>query len=200
MRAFSVRPSPLFAPSSIQLAGLQTGGYRAARDYHERSAWVGQGLGTAYRWWRGEQVKIVDGNPYCLTEVADPSAEGVPVIETGLRTFGGELVWRLIDEDTPSIDVITQAYVDRMAAYGERRGLEALPDGDYCLTADLGDRPRLVPRWLLAYLDVPRDYDGVRDFLDEEDIPGLLFADEDGREATVFRADFGPASSGRPSA
>lgn len=178
-----IRPQPLFAPVA---SGVP---YRASRRYLPGSEWVGQGLGTAHRWWRGEPVLVVDGNPAVLATL-DPDEQPDGVIQTGAHTAAGlQLVWRLVDDETPEADRYANAYAERMATYAERRGLDALEDGDYVLTSEVDGRDALMPRLSLAYLDAPRDYDGIKAFLDREGIFGLLWADH-GAEVGVLRSDF----------
>lgn len=137
----------------------------ATREVRRECRWVQRGEGVATRLWDGEPVLLRAGGVFRLRRDVEPR-EWVPV------------------PDGPGGDEY------RAAVPTARRG-----DGTYELVRPDGNEvgfsaPFLVPHGRV-WLNTPRDFDGLRAFLDANEYEGIVWWHADGRMAKVKRVHFG---------
>lgn len=151
--------------------------------------WVRDGEGVATRKYDGTSCLVRDGKLYKRRElrqgdVAPPDFESLGTDENTGKTVG----WVPVG-DGPE---------DRW----HREAFAALPfwdDGTYELVGPKtqGNKDRFEVQMLYAhakattYPDAPRDFDGLRAWLTEHVIEGLVWHHPDGRMAKIKRRDFG---------
>jgi hypothetical protein len=184
-----IRTTPLFAPSPNSKQA-----YQATDLYLPTSAWVGRGEGCAYRWWRGDYCRLIGGDIFkmdiCPIEMIEQFDHDEIILTNQRIGQGSTVIWAKVDEDDELPFV--EAYTNRVQSYCERLGIEAPEDGVYVLVGEEEGfvRPSLVPRLSTVYLDAPRDYLGIREYLKERELVGLLWAAVDRPEVSVFASDF----------
>lgn len=161
-------------------------------EQHPDCAWVFDGEGVATRKYDGTCCRIKDGKLWKRRELkkGKPRPEGFELADYDEVT-GKTVGWVLIDDEK----------ADRwhMEAFGDGNW----PDGTYELCGPkVQGNPEgfeehvLVPHSeATQYDNVPRTFDGLRDFLETMDIEGLVFHHPDGRMAKIKKRDFGQRRS-----
>jgi hypothetical protein len=157
-------------------------------DVHPDCQWVFQGEGVATRKYDGTCVKIEEGKCWKRREVKKDKRPPVGFIEVEFDVHTGKRVgW---------VEVDPSAKEDRwhMEAFDPD-----LLDGTYELVGPKvqGNPERYVTHVLVKhseaerYQDVPRSLDGLKEWLADKDIEGLVFHHPDGRMGKIKKRDFG---------
>lgn len=151
-------------------------------------AWVFNGEGVPTRKYDGTCCRVKNGELWKRRELKKGKAqpEGFELADYD-ETTGKTVGWM----------PVTDSKEDRwhLEAFWDGRW----PDGTYELCGPkVQGNPEGFERHVLVphseatqYDDVPRDFDGIRDFLDSMDIEGLVFHHPDGRMAKIKKRDFG---------
>lgn len=161
-------------------------------------AWVFSGEGKATRKLDGTCCRMRGGVLYKRREISGLEIEksGMPI---GFELEGTDLTTDKAIGWVP----VGDGNEDRW----HREAFEAdLPDGTYELVGPKiqGNPERLPNHYLfphagvVAYDGAPRDFDGLRAWLDGKDIEGLVFHHPDGRMAKIKLRDFGLKRVAKP--
>lgn len=151
--------------------------------------WVLAGEGTASRKWDGTACAVIGGVLHKRYD-AKPGKQAPPgsiPCQDPDPVTGHWPHWVPVSEQNP-------ADKHHLAAWAQ---LAPLPDGTYELVGPAinGNPEGLSELALRAHgdvvLDVPRTFDGLREFLDANLIEGIVFAHPDGRACKIRRNDFG---------
>lgn len=169
---------------------------RLLREYHPDCLWVRDGEGLATRKWDGTCVLIADGRYYKRREVnpAQQQPENFQLLETD-ETTGKRVGWVEVDQSDPS----NKWHMEGLKNL--KKGLRDpyLPPSTFelCGPKIQGNPENLDEHTLIAHgVDrrgfVPRDYDGLRLWLESNNnTEGLVFWHPDGRRAKIKCKDFG---------
>jgi hypothetical protein len=150
--------------------------------------WVLDGEGVASRKWDGTACAVIDGKLYKRYDAKNgkrPPPNGIPCQDPDPVT-GHHPHWVPIDPDNAA----DRWFVEAWSRW-------PLPDGTYELIGPkINGNPEGVIEHLFMrhgaeVLDVPRTKDGIRQFLEANEIEGIVFAHPDGRMCKIRRADFG---------
>ena len=157
-------------------------------EQNKNCAWVFEGEGVATRKYDGTCCRVKDGALCKRREIK----KGQPLPE------GFELA------DYDEVTSKTVGWMPVLDEKSDRWHIEAFgdgnwPDGTYELCGpNVQGNPEgfdthiLVPHSeATQYNDVPRTFDGIRDFLETMNIEGLVFHHPDGRMAKIKKRDFG---------
>jgi len=158
---------------------------------HPDCKWVFDGEGNALRKYDGTCMKIENGQSFKRREIKKGKAKPPLFQLEGVDKVTGKTVgW------VP----VTGAPEDKYHAEGVLNSSEkgALGDGTYELIGpkiqknpERSDTHVLVKHSLMThYPDAPRDYDGLKEWLKNRDIEGLVFHHPDGRMAKIKKKDF----------
>lgn len=157
-------------------------------EQHPDCGWVFSGEGVATRKYDGTCVKIEKGQYFKRREVKPGKKVPVDFIEEQYdETTGKRVGW---------IPVNTKSKEDRWHMEAFDAGL---PDGTYELVGPKiqGNPEKYDAHTLIAhasaieYFDVPRTFCGLRDWLVDKDIEGLVFHHPDGHMGKIKKRDFG---------
>lgn len=155
---------------------------------HPDCAWVFAGEGVPTRKYDGTCCLVKNGELWKRREVkkGKPEPEGF-VLADHDEVTGKKVGWMLVTEDK-----------------GDRWHVEAFGDGSYpdgtyelCGAKVQGNPEEYEQHTLVAhasaieYADVPREFNGLRDWLEKMDIEGLVFHHPDGRMAKIRKRDYG---------
>ena len=149
--------------------------------------WVFDGEGVATRKYDGSCVKINGDKYYKRREIKKGKTPPPEFIEETFDQITGKRVgWVEVDPDSKD-DIWHMEALE-----------PGLPDGTYELVGpkiqgNLENYPthQLVKHSdATQYTDVPRSYEGIRVWLKEMDIEGLVFHHPDGRMAKIKKRDF----------
>ena len=155
---------------------------------HPDCGWVFDGEGVPTRKYDGTCCRVQDGKLWKRRELKKGQAqpEGFELADYDGAT-GKTVGWM----------PVTEAKEDRwhIEAFGDG----TLPDGTYELCGpkvqgnpEGFEKHVLVPHSKATqYGNVPRTFEGMRDFLETMDIEGLVFHHPDGRMAKIKKRDFG---------
>lgn len=154
--------------------------------YQRDCAWVADGEGTATRKLDGTCCMVAGGVLFRRRELKPgqiPPPSFIPIGETG-KTVG----WVFV-EDGPEDRYHNEAWAS--AGY-------FLPDGTYELVGPKiqGNPENYIQHMLVRHGSevlegVPRDFDGLRNWLAGKDIEGIVWHHPDGRMAKIKLRDFG---------
>jgi hypothetical protein len=165
---------------------------RVLNQINDGCEWVANGEGVATRKMDGTSCLIRDGKLYRRRELKNGEPQP-PLFELADHDeeTGKTVGWMPIEPSNPSDKYHAEAL-------GEGVGLD---DGTYELVGpkvqgnpEKYDLHTLVPHdWagLIFDGDVPRTFDGLKDWLNGRDIEGLVFHHSDGRMAKIKLRDFG---------
>ena len=165
---------------------------RVTPQVHASCEWVIAGEGKATRKMDGTSCLIRDGKLYRRRELkkGEPQPPLFELADHDEET-GKTVGWMPVEPSSPSDKYHAEAF-------GDGAGLE---DGTYELVGpkvqgnlEKYDMHTLVPHdWfgLIFDGDVPRTFDGLKDWLNGRDIEGLVFHHDDGRMAKIKLRDFG---------
>jgi hypothetical protein len=163
------------------------------RDVTPGCEWVLAGEGVATRKYDGACAMVRDGVLYKRREWKDgaKAPQGFEEVEYDSNT-GKHFGWVPVDSSDPGDRWFIEAVSNRIdnGAF--------LPDGTYELVGPKvqGNPESYERHWLIPhaeaqrFFDVPRDFDGLRDWLLARPHEGVVFHHEDGRMAKVKRRDF----------
>ena len=149
--------------------------------------WVLDGEGIATRKYDGTCCKIEGGSFFKRREVK--KGKKIPLVfieETHDHNTGKRVGW------IPVEDIIENKY--HIEAFRDD-----LQDGTYELVGPKiqGNPEKYKNHTLVAHADavkypgVPRTFEGLKDWLADKDIEGIVFHHEDGRMAKIKKRDFG---------
>ena len=178
-------------------------GDRLVRDEVTPGAeWVLAGEGVATRKWDGTCCRIKDGKLWKRYEVkrgGRPPEGFEPATEVDPVT-GKQQGW-LLAGDGPEDRYHREAYLKVHEIYAHGPGVDEIrnpEDGTYELVGPKvqGNPDGYLSHWLIrhgtAVLEsVPRDFDGLRSYLSEADIEGIVWHHPDGRMVKIKTKDFG---------
>lgn len=159
------------------------------KEENPEAQWVYSGEGTTTRKYDGTCCAIIDGIFYKRFEVkkGKPVPDGfVPATEVDSNT-GKQQGW--IEVGNGNEDVwhreAYQALTDKSDGTFELVGpkVQGNPDGFNTHTLVRHSDAEV-------YENVPRTYDGIKEFLKDKNIEGLVFHHPDGRMAKIKRRDF----------
>lgn len=158
--------------------------------------WVLNGEGVATRKWDGTCSMITDGvifRRYDCKKGRTPPVGFIPAQEPDSIT-GHWPGWVEIDKFNPKNDekYFVEAYINTFGS------LDAIPvNGTYelCGPKVLGNPEKLEKHIFIKHgeeiLDVPRDFDGIREYLNSHYVEGIVFHRENGDMCKIKRVDFG---------
>jgi hypothetical protein len=157
-------------------------------ELHPDCDWVANGEGLATRKYDGTCCKIDEIGYWKRREVkkGKPDPDGF-ILEQHDENTGNRVGWVLVDAALKENQWHMEAYVD---------GLEY---GTYelCGPKVQGNPENYSRHELVAHTDAekledaPRSFDGLRDYLLDKDIEGLVFHHPDGRMAKIKKRDYG---------
>jgi hypothetical protein len=159
--------------------------------------WVLAGEGVATRKHDGACCMIRGGvfyKRYTLQEGNQPPADFAPATEFDPVTRKQQ-GWVPVSPDGPEDQYFREAL---------QAAPQPLPDGTYELCGPMiqGNPEKfmshvLIPHGKEILHDCPRDYHGLREYLRERDVEGIVWLHPDGRMAKIKGSDFG-RRNGRP--
>ena len=149
------------------------------------AAWVFKGEGVATRKYDGTCCLISGGNYFKRREIKDGS-----YVPAGFL---------LADHDDVTGKTVGWVPVDATDKYHMEAFRAYLADGTYelCGPKVQGNPEKYDCHTLIRhetaeqYKDCPRDFDGIKNFMDSMDIEGIVFHHPDGRMAKIKKRDFG---------
>lgn len=162
----------------------------------EGCEWVLNGEGKATRKWDGTCTKVEDGiiyRRYDCKEGRTPPVGFIPTDNPDPIT-GHWPGWIKIDKYNPKGDekFFVEGYINTFGS------IDTIPEnGTYelCGPKILGNPEKLESHMLIKHgeeiLTVPRDYDGIRQFLKDNYIEGIVFHRGNGDMCKIKRVDFG---------
>ena len=170
---------------------------RLVRDELVQGAeWVANGEGIATRKFDGTACSIIEGKLYKRYDVKQgkPIPEGAiacmdePDANTGHFPF-----WLPVKEGEPSDKYFLKAFNIGKDYYGNE-----LIDGTYELCGkkvqgnpEAVEGHRLVPHGKEVLDDVPRTFNGIKEYLKDKNIEGIVWHHPDGRMVKIKKKDFG---------
>lgn len=152
-----------------------------------RCLWVIEGFGVATRKYDGTCCRVLNGELWKRRELKSGQAAPEGFEQADYDDITGKAV----------------GWVPVTDSKNDRWHVEAfdpsLPDGTYelCGPKVQGNPEGFVSHHLVAHAEAeqypgaPRDYDGLRHFLEGKNIEGLVFRAHDGRMAKIKKRDFG---------
>jgi len=161
--------SSLFVRELTKVEGFKRPVYLAQREYHEDADWVEKGYGLATRKWDGTCCKIKDGALYCRRH-----RKFIPV---DFDDINCKWHHKWLADNAGIVGLLPNGTYELCGP-----GIQGNPEGL--------DKLTLKMHGLLMYNDVPRDYDGLRDWLAAQDIEGLVWHHLDGRMIKIKKCDF----------
>lgn len=161
------------------------------RDVTPAAQWVVDGEGQAFVKRDGTACAVIGGllfKRYDAKRGKAPPAGAIPCDEPDEVT-GHHPHWVLVDANNPA---------DKWHWAAWRRLIGFVPAGTYELCGphfngnpEGYDDEYFVPHDSQPVGDVPRDFDGLRTFLEQWPHEGIVFHHPDGRMAKIRRVDFG---------
>lgn len=156
---------------------------------HEDCQWVFDGEGTATRKYDGTCVNVEDGKYYKRREVKQGKNTPEGFIEEDFDSVTGKKVGWI--EVNPS-DKDNKYHIEAFNRYPK------LVNGTYeLLGPKIQGNPEKVSQHILIlhssaqkYFDVPRTLEGLRSWLTDKDIEGIVFHHLDGRMGKIKKRDF----------
>ena len=159
-------------------------GAKAFNMQHPDCEWVFNGEGIATRKWDGTCVMIEDGDYYkrrCVKKNKIPPQDFIE--EQFDEKTGKAFGWMPVTEDD-------KWHMDAL--------YPGLPDGTYELIGPKiqGNpegcvRHTLLSHKYVSYFGILRTFDGIREFMKDKDIEGIVFHHLDGRMAKIKKSDYG---------
>jgi len=155
---------------------------------HPECQWVFAGEGVATRKYDGTCVKIEEGKYFKRREIKKGKPIPVGFIEIQYDENTGKRVgWLEVDFTDPSDKYHVEVYGP------------GLPDGTYELIGPkIQGNPECVEQHMLIkhenaeiFPDCPRTFNGLRVWLKDKDIEGIVFHHPDGRMGKIKKKDFG---------
>lgn len=157
------------------------------------SEWVQKGQGIATRKWDGTSVAVIDGELYKRYDVKkgrEVPANAIPCEPERNEHTGHWPHWVKCDRENPADKYHFEAWD---AVGGE------LPDQTYELVGPKinGNRDGVPAHLFMVHgaqrfeNDPPRDFDGLRVWLGQNKIEGIVWHHSDGRMVKIKRKDFG---------
>lgn len=158
-------------------------------EQNPKCDWVFNGEGIATRKYDGTCCMVRDGILYKRRELKQGDKEPLGFELADFDDETGKTVgWVPVSKDEPADKWHNLAFDSQFH----------LKDGTYEL---LGDKVQANPEKVSGYILLkhsdaeemypPRTFEGLRDWLKDKDIEGLVFHHEDGRMAKIKKRDFG---------
>ena len=150
--------------------------------------WVFNGEGVATRKYDGSCCRVKDGALWKRREIKKGKAapEGFELVDYDVIT-GKTVGWMPVTDDKAD-----RWHLDAFEG-------KNLPDGTYELIGPKvqGNPEEVATHFLVRHSDAetckdaPRTFDGLREWLEDKSIEGLVFHHPDGRMAKIKKGDFG---------
>ena len=158
-------------------------------EQHPDCDWVFNGEGNATRKYDGTCCMVKNGKLFKRREVKKGKGDPIDFIPIGHDKITGKRMGWL---------PVTESNEDKrhMEAFN---GMTEYRDGTYELVGPkVQKNPENVEKHILLkhsdaeiFNDVPRDFDGIRNWLSDKDIEGIVFHHPDGRMSKIKKKDFG---------
>jgi len=156
---------------------------------HESCQWVFKGEGVATRKYDGACVKVEDGKYYKRREVKQGKNPPENFIKEDFDSITGKTVGWV------EVDPLAKDNKYHMEAFNQYPKLE---NGTYeLLGPKIQGNPEKLDRHILMlhssakkYFDVPLTFEGLRCWLNDKDIEGIVFHHPDGRMGKIKKRDF----------
>ena len=167
--------------------------HKVIPEPHPDCLWVFEGEGVATRKYDGTCVAIIEGKYYKRREVKKGKNPPPDFIEVDYDPITGKRFgWVPVNFDDPADRYHVEAF-NRLAEEGK------IEDGTYELCGPkIQGNPENFPYHVLikhseaeVFPDCPRDYEGLKEWLADKDIEGIVFHHPDGRMAKIKKRDFG---------
>jgi hypothetical protein len=164
---------------------------RVINEVNPENQWVIDGEGIAYRKYDGTACAIIDGKLYKRFDLKPGRSlpdNAIPCCEPD-ETTGHHPHWVPCVSGNPEDRWHWEAY----------HHMDFKSDGTYELVGPKinGNKDDLVNHKLVDHqsgyiaLNAPRSFDGLKEWLSERNIEGVVFHHPDGRMAKIRRKDFG---------
>lgn len=150
--------------------------------------WVFRGEGIATRKYDGSCCLVKDGKLYKRREIKNGAVIPVGFIQVDVDEITGKIVgWVKVEVTNPE---------DKWHVAAFHFGL---PNGTYELIGPkIQGNPELLSEHVLLkhseaeqFVDVPRTFDALREWMKSKDIEGIVFHHSDGRMAKIKKRDYG---------
>ena len=160
-------------------------GAKAFNMQHPDCGWVFNGEGMATRKWDGTCVMIEDGDYYkrrCVKKNKIPP-QGFIEEQFDEKT-GKSFGWVPVTEDDKWHMEAFFSYYDDGTYELIGPKIQGNPEG--CVFHRL-----VIHRYSQTYASILRTFDGIREFMKNKDIEGIVFHHPDGRMAKIKKSDYG---------
>lgn len=157
-------------------------------EHHPSCDWIFKGEGVATRKYDGTCTLIENGKYYKRREIKKGKTPSDDFKEVEFDPITGKSVgWVPVDSDSKEDKWHMEAFDP------------SLPDGIYELIGPkIQGNPEKAEGHILIrisdaeqYMEVPRNFDGIAEWLKEKDIEGIVFHHPDGRMGKIKKRDFG---------
>lgn len=140
-------------------------------------AWVEEGKGIATRKLDGTNVKIKDGTFFKRQKPKDEDYSEAAYVQVEPADPSNRYIWEAFEALEKKIDGVYEALGPKIQSNPEKREKHELV--------------AVVPADMALLLhDVPRTFDGLKKYLTENVMEGIVFHHPDGRLAKIKRRDF----------
>jgi hypothetical protein len=166
-------------------------------EVRPENEWVIKGEGIATRKYDGTATAIINGEFYKRYDAKNgkPVPEGAIPCQPEPDPITGHFPCWVKVSDRPEDKYILEAYNNVKSRLSEG---EELPDGTYeAIGPKINGNPENVEEHMLirhgftAYLGIDRTFDGIKKFLEDNEIEGIVFHRENGDMCKIRRKDFG---------
>lgn len=177
---------------------------RVLPKVHPGMEWVLNGEGTATVKYDGSCCAVINGEfykRYDCKKGKTPPVEFIPCCEPDKIT-GHWPGWLKVDEKNPADKWFVEAYDTLMQCY-----FEPLADGTYeAVGKHFNGNPYnrnyddLIPHGKNIICEVERTFEGIKRYLSEHEIEGIVFWKDNNPQCKIKRSDFGfewPVKKGR---
>lgn len=158
-------------------------------DHNDGCEWVFNGEGVATRKYDGTCCRVLDGELWKRRELKKHKVRPKNFVIADFDVVTGKTVgWVLVSPENKEDKWHVEAFKDK-----------SLSDGTYelCGAKVQGNPEKYESHTLIShdsaieYDLLDRSYDGIRDFMKDMDIEGIVFHHEDGRMAKIKKRDYG---------
>jgi len=140
--------------------------------------WVADGEGVATHKLDGTNVKIENGLLFKRQKPKERDYDNAAYVLCDRNEPSDKYMWEAFDGTPDKADGIYEALGPKIQGNEEKYNHHILV--------------RVVPYdTALVFNDVPRTFDGLREYLSSKDIEGIVFQHPDGRFAKIKKRDFG---------
>lgn len=167
---------------------------------HPGMEWVLEGKGEATLKWDGSCCAIINGQFYKRYDAKrgkKPPAGAIPCCDPDPVT-GHHPHWVLVDSADPANKHFVSAFVNTTPAWFDKT-FEACGPGFQGNPYKLAEN-KLIPHGIHV-VSVPRSFEGIREWLREHNVEGIVFWKDKEPQCKIRRKDFGfewPVKEERP--